>query len=77
MNLKDLLTGRDNATPDLGRWSWFVSLIATLAGAVWNAVHTNAIDLMGMAQAVGVIVAAHGAALFAKKDTEPDGSEKS
>jgi len=29
-------------------------------------------DLMGFAQAIGIISGAHGAAVMMKKDTEPD-----
>lgn len=69
--LTHLLTGRDNQTHDLGRWSWAGTTLATIAGAAWNAVHGGVVDLMQFAQAIGVIVAAHGGAIWAKKDTEP------
>lgn len=68
---KQLVTGKDNQTHDLGRWSWLVSTISLIGGGVWNALHAGVIDLMGFAQAIGVVVAAHGGALFLKKDTEP------
>lgn len=69
--LKHLLTGKDNETHDLGRWSWVVSTVTVIGGGAWNAVHAGAIDLMQLAQAIGIVVAAHGGALWAKKDTEP------
>jgi len=69
--LNDLFTGKDNTTHDLGRWSWAASTVSVIGGGVWNAVHAGAIDLMAFAQAIGVVVAAHGGALWAKKDTEP------
>ncbi|MFZ4537884.1 hypothetical protein [Propionivibrio sp.] len=75
MTIKDLLTGKDNKTPDLGRWSWAVSTLSVIAGGIWNAAHGSAIDLMSFAQSIGVIVAAHGGALWAKKDTEPEVKE--
>lgn len=70
--LQQLFTGKDNQTHDLGRWSWAASTISVIGGGVWNAVHAGAIDLMAFAQAIAVVVGAHGAALWAKKDTEPN-----
>lgn len=69
--LTHLLSGRDNTTPDLGRWSWMGSFIAIVGAAIWNKVSGAAVDLMQFAQALGVVVGAHGAALWAKRDTEP------
>ena len=69
--LKQLFTGRDNKTHDLGRWSWAAATVSVIGGGAWNAVHAGAVDLMAFAQAIGVVVAAHGGALWAKKDTEP------
>ena len=68
---RHLLTGKDNETHDIGRWSWLTSTAAVLGGGVWNAIHAGTIDLMQFAQAIGVVVAAHGGAIWAKKDTEP------
>jgi hypothetical protein len=28
----DLLTGKDNQTHDLGRWTWFIGFIAIIEG---------------------------------------------
>jgi len=69
--LKHLLTGADNQTHDLGRWSWMLSWIAVVAAAAGNWWHAAVLDVMQLAQALGVVAAAHGAALWAKKDTEP------
>lgn len=71
----DLLTGRDGTTHDLGRWSWVVSTGSVIGGGVWNAVHAGAVDVMQLAQAIGVVVAAHGGALWAKAKTEPEKPE--
>ena len=69
--IRQLLTGKDNETHDLGRWSWALCLAAVIgaAGADWW--HGAAVKLLEFAQAMGVVVAAHGAALWAKRDTEP------
>lgn len=70
--LRQMLTGRDNATLDLGRVSWVVSLLAVITAAVLNSILLRqAIDLVAFSTAIGAVVAAHGAALWAKKDTEP------
>ena len=69
--LRDLFTGKDNETHDLGRWSWAITTLATIAGGIFNAVHAGAVDLLQFAQAIGALVLAHGGALWAKKDTEP------
>lgn len=70
-----LLTGRDNTTHDLGRWSWAGSFVAVVAAAAGNWWHGVAIDLQALAIALGAVATTHGAALWAKKDTEPAGKE--
>lgn len=69
--LKDLLTGIDGETNDIGRWSWFVCTFAVIAAAFANWWHNAAIDLMSFGTALGTVVGAHGAAIFLKRDTEP------
>ena len=71
--LKQLLTGKDNKTFDIARWSWLLSLLVTMGGAIWNSYHssTMTMDIMIFAQAIAVIAGAHGVAIYAKKDTEP------
>ena len=69
--LNDLLTGQDGKTHDIGRWSWMLSLLATMFGAGYEMVYNNAPILKDFAEAVGIIAGAHGAAVMLKKDTEP------
>jgi hypothetical protein len=69
--LTDLLTGKDGATHDIGRWSWLGSLGAVIAAALHTAWSKGAVDLVAFGQAIATVVGAHGAALWAKKDTEP------
>lgn len=69
--LLQLLTGADNKTHDLGRWSWMISMAALLCGAAYNAYTNHSSGLREFAEAVGIIAAAHGVAIYAKKDTEP------
>jgi hypothetical protein len=68
---KQLLSGKDNQTHDIGRWSWLVTTLSVIAGGAWNAIHSGALDLAAFSQAVAVVVGAHGATLWAKRDTEP------
>ena len=67
----DLLTGADNQTHDIGRWSWMLSLLAVLFGAGYEMIHNNVPALRDFAEAVGIIAGAHGAAVMLKKDAEP------
>lgn len=72
MNLLQLITGKDNQTHDLGRWSWVVSTLSVIAAAGLNWWHNTVIDVAALAQALGTVAGAHGLALWAKKDTEPE-----
>ena len=67
----DLLTGADNQTHDIARWSWMISLLAVLFGAGYEMIHNNVPALRDLAEAVSIIAGAHGAAVMLKKDTEP------
>jgi len=69
--LRQLFTGVDGETHDLGRWSWACSFFAVVAAAVGNWWHNVALDVQALATALGIVAASHGAALWAKKDTEP------
>ena len=68
--LKDLFTGKDGVTHDLGRWSWALSLGAVIAAGLHSAWH-GAIDLVAFGTSIAAVVGAHGVALGLKKDTEP------
>lgn len=69
--MRQMVTGKDNCTHDLARWSWLVTTVATVLGALWNAAQTGVADLLQFAQAIGILCSTHGAALLLKKDTEP------
>jgi hypothetical protein len=69
--LRDLFTGRDGQTHDLGRWSWAGSFLAVVAAAAGNWWHGVAIDVVALGTALAAVAGAHGAALWAKKETEP------
>jgi len=69
--VKQLLTGKDNHTHDLARWSWLLSLLTIIGGVIWNTIHQGSFLTVDFAQAVAIIAGAHGVAIYAKKDTEP------
>ena len=70
--LRQLLTGRDNVTHDIARWSWALCIASLIASAGLNAYFGRpVIDLIALATAEGLVVAAHSAALKIKADTEP------
>ena len=69
--IKHILTGKDNQTWDLGRVSWFGSFFAVIGAESANLYHGVAVDVQSLAAALGVVAGAHGAALWAKRDTEP------
>lgn len=74
--IERLTTGKDNQTPDLGRWSWIISLTLVSAAAMWMiAKESQAFSLRELAEALGIVSASHGVAIFAKKDTEPNDVE--
>ena len=68
--LNQLLTGRDNHTQDIARWSWLICLVSVIALAGYEALH-GAVSLRELAEAFGIVAGAHGAAVMLKKDTEP------
>ena len=69
--IKHLFSGMDNTTVDIGRVSWAASFLAVVAAAGANWWHGAVIDVQALAVALAAVAAAHGAALWAKKDTEP------
>jgi len=73
--LNQLLTGRDNQSHDIGRWSWVVSLLTVIGAAISNMVHAGVIDLIQLSGALSAVAGAHGVAIMAKKETEP-GADK-
>jgi hypothetical protein len=70
--INDLLTGKDNETHDIGRWSLVFSMFAFFGACIYNAIHSGLVDLERLYMGVAAIVGAHGAAMLMKKDTEPD-----
>jgi hypothetical protein len=67
----DIVTGLDGETHDIARWSWVASMATLFAATIHVAWAKGSVDLVAFGQAVAAIVAGHGAAIWAKKDTEP------
>lgn len=74
--LRELLTGKDGISHDLGRYSWAGSWIGVTAAAAGNWWHGAVVDVQALAVAYSAVAAAHGAALWAKRDTEPKPPEE-
>ena len=70
--LKQLLTGKDNATYDIGRVTWLLGTIAVSALAGYEVVRDN-INLRELAEALGIVSGASGASVMMKSKTEPGG----
>ena len=68
---KNIVTGIDGVTHDIGRWSWVVSVLGTFALALHEVWTGKAIDFQQLGLGVAAIVTAHGAAIWAKRDSEP------
>lgn len=74
--LRELFTGVDGISHDLGRYSWAASWIAVTAAAAWHELRGVAVDLTVLAAAYGTVAAAHAASLFVKRSTEPQPPEE-
>ena len=67
---KQLLTGRDNVTYDIGRVTWLLGIIAVISLAGYEVIHSN-VSLRELAEALGIVSGAGGASVMMKKDAEP------
>jgi hypothetical protein len=68
--LKQLLTGKDNQTYDLGRVTWLLGFVAVIGLAGYEVMH-GSVNLRELAEALGIVSGASGASVMMKKDTEP------
>jgi hypothetical protein len=69
--VKQLFTGKDNKTYDLGRISWAVCVFATIGFAIYEIVHNISFTLEDFGRSIAAVVGVHAAGIWAKKDTEP------
>ncbi len=73
--LRELVTGKDNTTHDMGKWSWVICTLAVLAHDGWQLAHQVAVSVQDLALALAAVVVAHGAALGLKAKTEPGAAQ--
>ena len=73
--LKQLLTGKDNVTYDLGRVTWLLGFIAVISLAIYQVMYST-ISLREVAEALGIVTGASGAAVAMKGKTEPGEENK-
>jgi len=67
---KQLLTGKDNETFDLGRVSWLVGMVAVIGLAAYEVMHST-VSLRELAESLGIVSAASGASVAMKQGAEP------
>ena len=68
--IKQLLTGKDNQTYDLGRIFWLVGMVAVIALAFYEVMH-NSVSLRELAESLGIVSGAGGASVAMKQNAEP------
>ena len=70
--LKDLMTGIDGESHDVGRYLWVISVLAGLAYAGYDLIWLNTpFNIVNFGIGVGSLLAAGGGALMLKAGTEP------
>jgi len=68
--LKQLLTGKDNETYDLGRVSWLIGMVAVIGLAFYEVMNSQ-VSLRELAESLGIVSAAGGASVAMKQNAEP------
>lgn len=70
--LKDIFTGVDGESHDVGRYLWVVSVLAGLGYAGYDLIWLKTpFNIVNFGIGVGSLLGAGGAALMLKKETEP------
>ena len=52
--VNQLLTGKDNKTHDIARWSWMITTVVVIIGALWNGYNSNLFGLRDFAESIGI-----------------------
>ena len=73
--IRQMLTGKDNETYDIGRFTWLVGTVAVIILAFYEVTRGN-INIRELAESLGIISAAGGASVAMKYKSEPDGDSK-
>ncbi len=69
---RQLFTGADNKTYDLGRVLWAKASLAFVFLSGWEILHGGHFDPMAWGGGMAAVLAAGGAALGMKSNTEPN-----
>ena len=67
-----VFSGKDNRTLDLGRILWAIGTLVYFALSIHSVWHGTVFDPIAWGTGFGAVLAAGGAALWMKKDTEPE-----
>ena len=70
--LRQLFSGKDNKTPDLGRLLWAVSVLSFIGYAGIHVVHNHTFDPQAYGLGIGAALAGGGIGLGQKAKTEPE-----
>lgn len=70
--LRDIFTGRDNTTYDIGRLLWFQALQAFIFMSAYHLYKGGAFDPIAWGAGLAGLLAAGGASLGLKAKVEPD-----
>ena len=74
--LRQLLTGADNSTHDVGRWLWLAGFIAYIAFQGYAILKGQSWDPQEFAFGLGTILALGGVGVAVKASTEPKAPAK-
>jgi len=69
--VKQLLTGKDNETYDIGRVTWLIGLVAVIGLAFYEVLYST-VSIRELAESLGIVSAAGGASVAMKSKTEPE-----
>ena len=67
---RQLLTGKDNETYDIGRVTWLIGFVSIIGIAAYE-VMDNTVSLRELAEALGIVSGAGGVAVGMKQGSEP------
>ena len=74
--LRQLLTGADNSTHDVGRWLWLAGFIAYIAFQGYAILKGQSWDPQEFSIGLGAVLALGGAGVAVKASTEPKAPAK-
>ena len=69
--VKQLLTGKDNKTYDIGRVTWLIGLVAVIGLAFYEVLYST-VSIRELAESLGIVSAAGGASVAMKQKAEPE-----